>query len=213
MRWQVQISADKTQHCSLPPQLSQGVPFTAEIERAVSHQQDSLSGQPAASSRELEREPERGATRVDCVWQGRHLLLLRDIGGGLCLEENLTLLAQARSSLAHGRCEVQVLYATRAGQVQSCHAEVGLAAVAVSTPRADSMQANEVVSPLTGKIIKVLVTKDAEVQEGNALLIIEAMKMENVVQAEGRGVVAALNVKVGDAVRRGDVLLSLRREH
>lgn len=143
------------------------------------------------------------------------MLLLHDIGAGLCLEENLTLLAQACTPLAHGRCQVQVLYATRAGQVHSCQAEVGLAAVARSrqSASAQASQASEVVSPLTGKIVKVLVAKDARVQKGEALLIIEAMKMENVVQAEGNGVVVALNASVGAAVRSGEVLLSLRGEH
>lgn len=184
MKWQVKIIEGKTQHCTLPAQLSEGVPFMAE-----------LDGEQA---RYVQHE--------------RQVRLLRDIGKGMCLEENLTILAQELSPLMHGRCKVQVLYATRAGKVQQVQAEVGLEAVLQQAPRTDSMQQNEVVSPLTGKVIKVLVAQAAQVQKGEALLIIEAMKMENVVQAEGRGVVASLNVKVGDAVHSGDVLLSLRRE-
>ena len=186
MKWEVQISNSATQHCTLPSQVSTGRPFVVELDEGK---------------------------RVQCIKQGRHVLLLHEIDEGMCLEENLTLLAQGSSPLAHGRAKVQVLYATRAGKIHSCRAEVGLAAVAMPTQQADSMRSSEVVSPLTGKVIKVLVAQASRVQKGEALLIIEAMKMENVVQAEGNGVVAALNVKAGDAVQSGEVLLSLRREN
>ena len=184
MKWRVQITDGETQHCTLSPQISAGVPFTAEVD----------------------------GKQVRCVQRDRYVLLLRDIGAGLCLEEVLTVLARELSPSRHKRCAVQVLYATRAGQVQRVRAEVGLDAVAMPTQMAASSQQEEVVSPLTGKLIKLLVQQGTKVQRGDTLLIIEAMKMENVVQAESSGVVTALRVKVGDAVHSGDVLLSLRGE-
>ena len=234
VKWQVQISTGKTQQCTLPRQLSDGVPFTATVEddeelasgRELAKREELASGREPrrerlddkrerTGEREAKSRREAGSAQSRCVRRGRQVLLLHDIGAGLCLEENLTLLAQERTPLSHGRCQVQVLYATRAGKVHSCQAEVGLAAVARSGQRvsAQASQASEVVSPLTGKIVKVLVAQDAKVRKGEALLIIEAMKMENVVQAEGNGVVVAVNTSVGAAVRSGDVLLSLRGEH
>ncbi len=185
MKWQVQINADNTHHCSLPVQLCDGVPFVAEVD----------------------------GKQVHIVQHGRQVSLLRDIGSGLSLEEHVTILTQKRSPLPHGRQAVQVLYATHTGEVHSCHACVGLAAVVTPPRQADNMPPAEIISPLTGKVIKVLVARGTRVRKGAALLIVEAMKMENIVHAEGEGVVAALNVKVGDAVRSGDVLLVLRREN
>ena len=185
MKWQVQINEEQAQHCTLPVQINEGVPFTGEL----------------------------GNEQVHGMRRGQQVLLLHDKGKGICLEENITILAQEVSSLTHGRTRVQVLYATRGGKVHSCRAEVALAAIAaLPTQQAEGKQASEIVSPLTGKVIKVLVAQGKQVKRGEALLIIEAMKMENIVQAEGRGTVAALNVKVGEAVRSGDVLLTLREE-
>ena len=202
MKWRVQFADEHPQHCILPAQLSEGVPFAVELAsgKEPCERRELASGKESCERREL----------VQCVQRGRHVLLLRDIGDGLCLEEKLTLLAQEVSSLRHGRSKVQVLYVAQAGQVHSCRAIVGLAAVSMPTTQTASMQASEVESPLTGKVIKVLVAEGAKVQQGETLVIIEAMKMENVVQAEGNGVVATLNIRVGDAVRSGDVLLSLR---
>ena len=217
MKWQVQFTAEQTQHCSLPAHLSEGVPFVAELEsKAASCNARllarSLSANSKAESGKKSRyeQSERANIQVRCMQRGRHILLLHERGDGMWVEENLTVLAQEVSSLRHGRSKVMVLYTTQAGKLHSCRAVVGLAAVSMPTAQADSMQASEVVSPLTGKVIKVLVAEGAKVQLGERLVIIEAMKMENVVQAEGSGVVAALNVKVGDVVRSGDVLLSLR---
>ena len=135
---------------------------------------------------------------------------MHEAGDGKELEENLTLLAQEVSTPTHGRSTVQVLYATP-GRAR-CIAVVRKSAWLLCLCRMHRQRASKAVrswSPLTGKVLKVLVAQGAQVDKGEALLIIEAMKMENIVQAEGSGTVAALNVKVGDAVRSGDVLLSL----
>ncbi|WP_037039788.1 biotin/lipoyl-containing protein, partial [Pseudomonas sp. BAY1663] len=64
-------------------------------------------------------------------------------------------------------------------------------------------------APLAGNIFKVLVQPGQLVQEGDLVMILEAMKMETEIRAFKAGTVAAVNVKVGDAVSVGDSLLSI----
>ncbi len=64
-------------------------------------------------------------------------------------------------------------------------------------------------APLPGTIFKVVATVGQEVKEGETLLIMEAMKMENNIMAEKSGVVKEIKVKEGDAVLEGDVLVVL----
>lgn len=64
-------------------------------------------------------------------------------------------------------------------------------------------------SPLSGNIFKVLVTPGDHVQEGDVVIIMEAMKMETEVRAASTGTISSVNVKEGDSVSTGDVLLSL----
>ncbi|WAN11104.1 sodium-extruding oxaloacetate decarboxylase subunit alpha [Stutzerimonas balearica] len=64
-------------------------------------------------------------------------------------------------------------------------------------------------APLAGNIFKVLVQPGQLVQEGDLVVILEAMKMETEIRAFRAGTVAAVNVKVGDAVSVGDSLLSI----
>ena len=47
------------------------------------------------------------------------------------------------------------------------------------------------------------------VQEGEVILILEAMKMETQIVAEKKGIITSLSVKPGDAVQVGDHLVSL----
>ncbi|MCQ4261893.1 oxaloacetate decarboxylase subunit alpha [Stutzerimonas stutzeri] len=65
------------------------------------------------------------------------------------------------------------------------------------------------VAPLAGNIFKVLVQPGQLVQEGDLVIILEAMKMETEIRAFKAGTVASVNVKVGDAVSVGDSLLSI----
>jgi acetyl-CoA/propionyl-CoA carboxylase biotin carboxyl carrier protein len=60
--------------------------------------------------------------------------------------------------------------------------------------------------PMQGTIVKVLVSVGDEVAVGQALCVLEAMKMENNVNAEKAGKVAELRVKPGDTVGAGDIV-------
>ena len=64
-------------------------------------------------------------------------------------------------------------------------------------------------APLAGNIFKVHVTPGEQVNEGDVLIILEAMKMETEVRADRGGTVGHVTVKVGDSVAVGDELLTL----
>jgi propionyl-CoA carboxylase alpha chain len=61
--------------------------------------------------------------------------------------------------------------------------------------------------PMPGLIVKVNVAAGEEVQEGQALCTVEAMKMENILRAERKGVVAKVNAGPGDSLAVDDVIM------
>ncbi|MEM9788160.1 MAG: biotin/lipoyl-containing protein, partial [Pseudomonadota bacterium] len=61
--------------------------------------------------------------------------------------------------------------------------------------------------PMPGLIVKVDVEAGDEVQEGQALCTVEAMKMENILRAERRGVVKKINAGAGDSLAVDDVIM------
>ena len=67
----------------------------------------------------------------------------------------------------------------------------------------------EVTVSMPGKVIKALVEIGEEVEQGQAVLIIEAMKMENEVKAGRAGVVAAIHVAAGQSVEADVVLMEI----
>ncbi len=67
----------------------------------------------------------------------------------------------------------------------------------------------DVASPMPGRVVKLLVAKGDAVKQGDPVLIIEAMKMENRLPAPVAGTVAALYVKEGDDVKPDETLLQL----
>jgi acetyl-CoA/propionyl-CoA carboxylase biotin carboxyl carrier protein len=64
-----------------------------------------------------------------------------------------------------------------------------------------------VASPMQGTIVKTLVSVGDEVEAGQAVVVLEAMKMENHVNAERAGTVSEVRVSPGDTVGAGDVLV------
>ena len=61
--------------------------------------------------------------------------------------------------------------------------------------------------PMPGLIVKIDVEIGQEVQEGQPLCTVEAMKMENILRAERKGVVAKINSSVGDSLAVDDIIL------
>lgn len=67
----------------------------------------------------------------------------------------------------------------------------------------------EVTASVPGKICKIEAAAGTAVKAGDAVLVLEAMKMEIPVVAPQDGTVATINVAVGDAVESGDVLATM----
>ncbi len=61
--------------------------------------------------------------------------------------------------------------------------------------------------PMPGLVVKISVEEGQEVQEGQALATVEAMKMENILKAERRGVVKAIKASPGASLRVDDVIM------
>ena len=64
----------------------------------------------------------------------------------------------------------------------------------------------QIVAPMPGKIVRVLVRTGEKVQAGQGLLVVEAMKMQNEIRSPKSGSVGRLLVKEGQPVNAGDVL-------
>jgi biotin carboxyl carrier protein len=67
--------------------------------------------------------------------------------------------------------------------------------------------AGTVKAPMPGTILSIKVNSGQQVNQGDVLLILEAMKMENEVSAPVSGTVKAINATVGASVNPGDVLV------
>jgi biotin carboxyl carrier protein len=64
----------------------------------------------------------------------------------------------------------------------------------------------QVVAPMPGKIVRVLVQEGELVEAGQALLVVEAMKMQNEIRSPKNGKVEGLRVKEGQPVNAGEIL-------
>lgn len=66
---------------------------------------------------------------------------------------------------------------------------------------------DSVLAPMPGLVLKMMVAAGDSVEEGQPLLILEAMKMENVIKSPTSGVIKSIDVEVGAAVEKKKVLL------
>jgi oxaloacetate decarboxylase alpha subunit len=97
-----------------------------------------------------------------------------------------------------------VVQVAEGGDVSSIAAKAPVAAVA-----APVAEGEEVKAPLAGNIWKVQVSAGDAIEEGDVIIILEAMKMETEVRAARSGQVVSVDVKEGDSVQVGDSLITL----
>jgi biotin carboxyl carrier protein len=66
-------------------------------------------------------------------------------------------------------------------------------------------------APMPGKIIDIMVEEGSEVKQGDAIIILEAMKMQNEISSHVSGVVTSISVKKNDSVMKDDVLIEIQK--
>lgn len=76
--------------------------------------------------------------------------------------------------------------------------------LAVTTQKLNSIKA-----PMPGLIVDVMVETGQEIAEGTPLLVLSAMKMENIILSQGEGVVKSIEVKKDDAVEKGQLIIEM----
>lgn len=72
-----------------------------------------------------------------------------------------------------------------------------------------SQRAQDIKAPMPGLIIDVMVEEGQEISEGTPLIILSAMKMENILLAQADGVIKSINVKKKDTVDKGQLIIEI----
>lgn len=105
--------------------------------------------------------------------------------------------------------ESYVITIKRKGTVTSAPvivAPVAEVPVAVPSPKKTALSGKSVLAPLPGVIVEIKVGVGDVIKAGQMVAVLEAMKMENEIQAEYDGTVTAVNVAQGDSVLEGAVI-------
>ena len=185
MKWEAKADAGGSKVYHLPMQLSKGTVFSVCVD-----------GEKFLYS-----------------WQAGKLTKLQELqarGISIILEKHFFLdhLTSHPGSYSN---EVQVLY----GDGQHLYMYAGKVGLSATLKADDKMQASQrrniIKSPLNGKVLQVFVKKNSQVKRGDALAVIEAMKMENQVQANTDGKITSINIVVGDSVKTSDPLFTLEK--
>lgn len=87
--------------------------------------------------------------------------------------------------------------------------EIGTPAPAVPIASSAPDSGAAVESPLAGKVVELKVALGDSVEEGDTLLVLEAMKMNTLVSATTAGSVSGIHVGAGDMVEEGQALLTI----
>ena len=74
----------------------------------------------------------------------------------------------------------------------------------------NASKAKDLVSPMPGLVLEIMVKPGDNIKKGDALIILEAMKMENVLKAAADGIIDKCYVKHGDSAEKNEVLISFK---
>ena len=87
------------------------------------------------------------------------------------------------------------------------HDKFDLLLLQLGMGQANGTQPKDLKAPMPGLILDIKVTDGQAVLKGDTVIILEAMKMENVIKAPADGIVKAVKVKTGDHVEKNQVLV------
>ncbi len=105
------------------------------------------------------------------------------------------------------RFDVKLWVPESAGVASSAPAKKKAARSASAAGGAGGGGNGQVTVPMQGTIVKVLVEVGQSVEAGQSVVVLEAMKMENQIEADKSGTVKAINVSPGDTVGAGDIVV------
>ncbi|SDQ01337.1 biotin carboxyl carrier protein [Mucilaginibacter sp. OK268] len=71
----------------------------------------------------------------------------------------------------------------------------------------NSTRVSEIKAPMPGMVLKVFASEGDEVKKGDNLLVLEAMKMENIIKSPADVSIRSIKVKAGDKVEKGQILM------
>jgi len=69
----------------------------------------------------------------------------------------------------------------------------------------------QIIAPMPGKILELLVEENAEIKEGEPIVILEAMKMQNEISSHVSGKVKKIHVKQNDSVAKDELIVEIER--
>ncbi len=95
-------------------------------------------------------------------------------------------------------------------RVKSEESNSSSASVASTSSAPTAGAGKPVVAPLPGTINEIKVKVGDKVNAGDTVVILEAMKMQNNIEAETSGTITSINVNKGDAVMEGDTLVTIK---
>jgi glutaconyl-CoA/methylmalonyl-CoA decarboxylase subunit gamma len=74
-----------------------------------------------------------------------------------------------------------------------------------------SSRIEKIIAPMPGKILNVLVEENSDVKQGEAVVILEAMKMQNEILSHVSGKVKKINIRQNDSVMKDDVMFEIEK--
>ncbi len=145
----------------------------------------------------IDGEQKQGSAGAVISWEDDTFFSISFSGNtffGEILEENI------ESNLLKVKIGHRVFEVRKKGELDDLIKQLGL-----DKPKIKKLK--ELEAPMPGQIVNIAVKEGQEVAVGDDVLSLEAMKMENILKAEGVGVVKSICVKKGDVVDKGVVLI------
>ena len=161
-----------------------------------------LKAQIEDTAQELSLTPSESGVVAEI--DGRHYALeIRESAGGVLLITNGTSVYRCRIEPGRDSGNYNV---TLRGRSYDIHIIDPKRLRSGQDAGAHGHGAAELVSPMPGKVVRVLVEAGNTVEAGAGIIVVEAMKMQNEMKAPKAGVVISINAEAGATVNAGDVL-------